>query len=133
LFFYSIASFFLLNEGFFHLSSTLNRFFPAFIPFLPLSFFLFFFSMDNYCLFCFFCSVFLQFLLVFFWIKVLSIYYPLWTLLWFPAFIPCFSWILFNEFHDFFIDVVPLGLDIKCCAFFIFLRAVDDDNSQRPF
>jgi hypothetical protein len=30
----------------------------------------------------------------------------------------------------FFIDMVPLGLDIKGCAFFIFLRAVDDDNSQ---
>jgi hypothetical protein len=26
--------------------------------------------------------------------------------------------------------MVPLGLDIKGCDFFIFVRAVDDDNSQ---
>jgi hypothetical protein len=51
------------------------------------------------------------------------------------AFIPLFFLFLsfcifFNELYHFFIDMVPLGLDIKGCAFFIFVREVDDNNSH---
>jgi hypothetical protein len=42
--------------------------------------------------------------------------------------------IFFNELYHFFIGVVPLGLDIKGCAFFIFVRAVEDFPSiWKPF